>query len=258
MRNFYLGRFGIVWLGTLCAALVALSCSSEFRTCVAYRSCPVDRMTDGGSAGESGAAGAHLDGGAGGTGSDGSASAGDPNAGAGGETEEGGTGGVGCNVGCNKADGVKCASNAECVSGACKTFFKDSDSDTFGSNREADKSAFCGTSPPVGYSTDAKDCCDTDKNAKPGQLLFFEASNNCDSFDYNCSGTNDLDPQQEHVAVETCEVPSKTCSVTSGWVGKQETTCGSSYYRRTGDCSFVEGDGGFCSFARVANLVRCR
>ena len=39
-----------------------------------------------------------------------------------------------------------------------------------------------------GCTYDGDDCCDTDANAKPGQTAYFSSSNDCGSWDYNCSG----------------------------------------------------------------------
>jgi hypothetical protein len=40
----------------------------------------------------------------------------------------------------------------------------------------------------VGPACGGTDCCDVDARVHPGQTSFFEASNYCGSFDYNCDG----------------------------------------------------------------------
>ena len=252
-------------LGVICGLLSMPSCSSPFKSCITTRTCP--RAAGGiGSAGEAGApsdqAPASGDGGAT-----------EAQAGEGGETATGGAGSsgseadggeAGSEVGaggacqtCAKPDGAHCEANNECLSASCNEFFKDADGDTYGSSSFADTAMFCGTTPPVGYVDNAKDCCDSDKNAKPGQKLFFELSNNCSSFDYDCSAAQDLDPKQKYVSTEACDAPNKGCSATVGWVGVQQTKCGGDFYWRPGSCVYIASNGGFCSFNRVGQILRC-
>jgi len=40
-----------------------------------------------------------------------------------------------------------------------------------------------------GAPCNGTDCCDTDANANPGQMMYFPMPDKCGSFDYNCDGT---------------------------------------------------------------------
>jgi hypothetical protein len=158
-------------------------------------------------------------------------------------------------AGCLKVDGVACSGNLDCLSGVCSTFHPDLDGDTYGSSVAADSVRVCGATAPAGYVTSADDCCDKDKNAKPGQSVFFEVSDQCDSFDYNCSGSPDVDPLQKHVAAQDCNLTAKTCSTPVGWVGTQETACGSLFYWAT-SCVYVAVQSS-CAWVREQQKVRC-
>lgn len=254
--------FGIVALGLFCPVLAAPGCSKPFHACEETRTCAPSGAGSG-TAGEAGAGEDSELGGIAGTMEEASEVAGQDGHGAGaGGTADADAGAGGMSGAANetssseKPDGVNCVRPTDCISGSCTTFFKDADADGFGSRIAAESAAFCGTSPPAGYAANTGDCCDSDKNAKPGQTSFFPASNACDSFDYNCNGAEDLDPEQKHVAVEACNTQTKTCSVNTGWVGIQETACGEDFYWRTGSCSYV-ASAGSCAYDRAIVIVRC-
>jgi hypothetical protein len=83
-----------------------------------------------------------------------------------------------------------CSSSNECQSGACTLFYKDADGDGYGGTLSA---FFCGISPPGGYVTNNTDCCDSDFKAHPGQIAWFTSIDACSSWDYDCSGTVELE-----------------------------------------------------------------
>ncbi len=88
---------------------------------------------------------------------------------------------------CLKSDGQSCNSDSDCAAGTCPTFYRDSDGDGYpGTGMKV-----CGTVPPLGWSTQSPDCCDSDKNAFPGQTAYFtKARDICAGFDYNCDGVD--------------------------------------------------------------------
>lgn len=119
-------------------------------------SAPVEAGTGGGLA-ASGASG----GGAGGTpaaGSGGSDSAG---------SDPGGAGGTACEA---------------------KEFYRDLDKDGFGD----DSQHVSACQAPAGYVDNADDCYDGSKDAHPGQSAWFTVHRGDNSFDYDCSGEEDL------------------------------------------------------------------
>jgi hypothetical protein len=70
----------------------------------------------------------------------------------------------------------------------CTKYSPDADSDGYGSNTAA-PIGFCGgavTRP--GYSTNALDTCDKDKNVYPGNTTFYASANQCGTYDYDCDG----------------------------------------------------------------------
>jgi len=73
-----------------------------------------------------------------------------------------------------------------------KRYYRDSDKDGFGN--PADSTVVCGRAPtaPMGYVDNQGDCCDSDKDAKPGQMNSFTTANACGSFDFDCSGAPDF------------------------------------------------------------------
>ena len=72
---------------------------------------------------------------------------------------------------------------------ALRTYYRDADKDGFGD--PASPQVACGAAP-AGFVADKTDCCDRDAQAHPGQKAFFAKPDACDSFDYDCSGANDV------------------------------------------------------------------
>jgi len=101
------------------------------------------------------------------------------------------------------------------VSNACSTFYADVDGDGFGNPDSTVR--VCGVTPPAGYLTDSKDCCDADPAAFPGQSQYFQAARmGCGGFDYNCDGTTTKLLTQQ--AAYTCNVTMNFCDFQAeGW-----------------------------------------
>jgi hypothetical protein len=130
-----------------------------------------------------------------------------------------------------KADGTACAKDGECLSAKCTAFYHDGDGDHFG--EDAVVASFCGTSPPASYAAAGGDCCDLDPMAKPGVTDFFDHTNGCGTWEYNCDTTVD-----QEVTV-TCQLESINGMIIrlgrSGWCnvvpacGQLDTSC--TYHR---------------------------
>jgi hypothetical protein len=86
-------------------------------------------------------------------------------------------------IDCKLNNGSPCTHANQCMGGACTTFFRDIDGDGFGGA----STQVCGTTPPSGHITTGGDCCDSDVNARPGQMTYFIPTNACGSYDYNCN-----------------------------------------------------------------------
>jgi hypothetical protein len=71
------------------------------------------------------------------------------------------------------------------MSGVCQTYFFDGDGDGFGVSSPTN---LCGATPSAKFATQSGDCCDQDRDTRPGQTAFFIARNGCQSFDYDCVG----------------------------------------------------------------------
>jgi hypothetical protein len=119
------------------------------------------------------------------------------------------------NGACKTVDGSACAANTDCASGTCTTFFRDADNDGQGGSVTA---KFCGTIAPIGNRTNSDDCCDNDPQAFKGQTMFFDHSNICGSFDYNCNLTIEVGaPEFNQCGTATC---------TPSWAGTAAPACG--------------------------------
>ena len=160
---------------------------------------------------------------------------------------------------CKKADGEACSINAECVTGTCKTSYRDFDRDSYGSAAPADTSQRCGAAVPAGYVANASDCCDKDDTVNPAQTAYFQGANACGSFDYDCVGGPVRDPIQDHgLGSKNCNLSAPSCTQTAGFVGAIPA-CGVSGQWSTG-CTISGSQGGpFCADpATKAQIMRCR
>ncbi len=172
-----------------------------------------------------------------------------------------------CNSDCTGGMGLQCNAGGMCTcslpcgAAGCRLFYKDGDIDSFGDPDPAKAVVGCvGAAPPAGFVTDNTDCDDANKDAKPGQGLFFDVPRANGSYDYNCdkvetpgtsypgavcgvckyqgigkfqtcSGDTTCDAVGLKSAL-TCRVfffPSQSCinSATSGYVNNPPVACGS-------------------------------
>jgi hypothetical protein len=152
------------------------------------------------------------------------------------------------------ANGQPCSAGNQCTSGTCGGFHRDADGDTFGA---AATTSFCGTTPPAGYVTDARDCCDADANVKPGQATFFTTGSvMCGgSFDYDCINGAEL---QFGTGLGSCTntgscMPSDPtfCDSTAGWLTSAPACGGTATYlvrcnTATSECTDMCQDPGSC------------
>jgi hypothetical protein len=68
----------------------------------------------------------------------------------------------------------------------------------------------------VGYVTNNRDCCDKDRNARPGQTSYYSSRNACGSFDYNCDG-------RSSPSKTTCSCSRSTRYTRSGYADSYRT-----------------------------------
>jgi hypothetical protein len=70
------------------------------------------------------------------------------------------------------------------------TWYRDADDDGYGVTGDA----VLGCDKPSGYVAQSGDCMDTNAQVHPGQTAYFPAHRGDGSFDYNCDGQDDLNP----------------------------------------------------------------
>jgi hypothetical protein len=178
-----------------------------------------DRPSAGGAGGIRGTGGAGGIGGVGGTGG---------SAGTGGGSGLGGVGAGGvAGIAGTVRDGQPCALSKDCTSGACTPFYVDVDNDGYGAGQAI---GFCGTTPPVGYSAQSGDCCDSASNLAFAKLIHpgadfqtTSAGGVCNiTWDYDCSGIVESNPQ-----TVACGQTYPACTTTI--VDLAESFCGTGY-----------------------------
>jgi hypothetical protein len=102
---------------------------------------------------------------------------------------------------CGADNGQPCSVNSDCLSGTCRTWFRDNDGDQYGSTT----TRTCGNSPPGGFVERGGDCCDVGggnaavaAQVHPDQQRFFPQGQvvcpNVAALDYNCSGAVEVGP----------------------------------------------------------------
>lgn len=109
---------------------------------------------------------------------------------------------------CLLAAGQSCSVGSACASGTCTTYYVDGDTDGYGSPDNPIGRCSGGVAPN-GYVAKAGDCCDKDGNAHPGQTDFFDALNNCNSWDYDCDGN--ANPKQNQIGPSNCGALDSSC-----------------------------------------------
>ena len=118
-------------------------------------------------------------------------------------------------------DGSGCSAPGQCISGACTTFYADSDSDGAGSMSSARR---CGLAAPSGFVLSSGDCCDSDPRAKPGQTAFFTVTRTgCGGFDFNCDAVDEKEAAPTSVCPQT---PPCDCATQAGWATPNSPACG--------------------------------
>jgi hypothetical protein len=100
------------------------------------------------------------------------------------------------------------------------TFYADADGDGHGNPATATRSC----SPPPGFVTVGDDCDDNDNRVFPGQTAFFTARRPNNTFDYNCSGTDE--PQFPQGL--SCTSGPGGCQTVGTWLGSTVPACGRS------------------------------
>jgi hypothetical protein len=218
----------------LFAALTTLACSidvdsqgegkacspdgrcSEGYHCSAERRCVASPLGHDAAADSAGAAG--TEGGRGGTGDGGSSGSGSAIDGQGGTKVEAGNdanlpdaGGAGGTLGdAGPADADTPPPDTGCTGPT--RYYADGDRDGFGRD---DSTLWACTRPGGSWATRGGDCHDADDRVFPGQITFFEtgyARANGDSFDYDCSGSEQPDPAQEGPAPNCAGLAVPDCS----------------------------------------------
>jgi hypothetical protein len=193
-----------------------------------------------GGGGSGGASGLGGTGGVSGSGGTGGVSGAGGTAGASGTGASGsaGTSGVAGSGGTIR-DGQPCSLAKDCTSGACSPFYVDVDGDGYGAGQAT---GFCGTTPPIGYSAQSGDCCDSAPNLAIAKLIHpganfqpTSAGGTCNiTWDYDCSGSVESNPQ-----TVSCGQTYPACTTTI--VNLPENLCGTGY-EKTCSCGGA-GDG---------------
>jgi hypothetical protein len=95
----------------------------------------------------------------------------------------------------------------------CQWFMLDNDGDGYGV--DGPQKCLCSGVAPYTGTNASGDCCDSDKNTHYGQSSFFTSPNKCGSFDYDCSGANDM----QYRSTVKCSGTFGNCNTVPGWLG---------------------------------------
>ncbi|HDP36480.1 MAG TPA: prepilin-type N-terminal cleavage/methylation domain-containing protein [Candidatus Atribacteria bacterium] len=130
------------------------------------------------------------------------------------------------------ANGELCSLGSDCASGYC---YVDEDGDRYapasGTKRCQPLSQLSGV-----------DCCDSDSRAYPGESTYYTSTNNCGSWDYDCSGTtnksDDCNTRSTTLSSPNSCYRYVTCTGSfTGYVGctynTGTTSCGNSHWYET-------------------------
>jgi hypothetical protein len=101
---------------------------------------------------------------------------------------------------CKLQEGESCATDGDCAFGKCQSYYEDADGDGYGDVATADSRCDASPRPRAGEILVGGDCCDIDARVHPGQTLYRTAKSACQNYDYDCSGTEEFDP-------DFCAVP---------------------------------------------------
>ena len=118
---------------------------------------------------------------------------------------------------CDDDDGTRFPGNDETCNGQ-----DDDCDDTTLEGTDSDDDDFCASGGPLPCCAQVEDdCCDTDADAKPGQVAYFTMETDCGGFDFDCSGTEEV----QFTGFGGCTCNDPNCSQTPGWSGA-EPSCG--------------------------------
>ncbi|HLK92324.1 MAG TPA: hypothetical protein VKZ18_20690 [Polyangia bacterium] len=156
----------------------------------------------------------------------------------------GGGGLAGAGGGATK-DGQPCSLATDCASHVCTPFYVDVDGDGYGTGQAT---GFCGTTPPIGYSAQSGDCCDTATNLAVAKLIHpgadfqtTSAGGVCNiTWDYDCNGTVETSPQ-----VASCPATYPLCTTVMS--NGDPSTCGTPTDRTCGCSGAGSGTSGECT-----------
>jgi hypothetical protein len=150
---------------------------------------------------------------------------------------------------CRLGDGQTCRANGDCVTGLCASWALSGDGDAFGRSNTLVRT--CGASaPPRPLNAGPNDvyvrvtdgipdiqrfdCCDTERQAFPGQTAFFTRATGCGTgnlaFDFNCDGTPEPNPP---LGPCTEFEPTECPGVVSGEVSCGGVAAGSACFQTT-------------------------
>jgi hypothetical protein len=137
----------------------------------------------------------------------------------------------------------QCQCQLDCGdAGACRLFYRDFDSDSYG-DPNTTQVGCDNASPPPGYVADNTDCDDHDGNVHPGQTAYYGSpSMGTGTYDYNCDGK--LEKQTpEYTNGESCEFCGSSGQlfncVSSATCGSANEQSGFGCGLTTGGCSQI-------------------
>lgn len=145
-----------------------------------------------------------------------------------------------CTAGvCKLVDGQACTSDSECSSAVCSRFYYDYDGDGYPVSGNTIGYCNLGTSPNSRYipprGDGSWDCCDTDSTVSPGvspTTFFIDASNECHTWDWNCSGQ--AEKKQVQMAGACWFDSSTSACVSTTAPGYPSADCGGAYVASQG------------------------
>jgi hypothetical protein len=166
-------------------------------------------------------------------------------------------------VGGGASGGGTGASEGGVVCSNPATWYKDADGDGYGTTSESIVS--CSSPAPTGWTTKGGDCMDDKAEVHPNQPpgTYFDQpysiGNGKDSFDWDCSGTEDGDPTQK--VAGKCGFFT-TCDASSGYVASARTGTGLNAYCGSQSYSTCSGIATLCTASTkdlgTGSAYRCR
>jgi hypothetical protein len=108
---------------------------------------------------------------------------------------------------CKLQDGATCAQDADCAFSKCQAYYGDADGDGYGAPATAHRRCDVSPKPRAGEISVGGDCCDKDPKVHPGQTAYSSAQSACGSYDYDCSGGEELQYRSCGIAAMSAPVP---------------------------------------------------